>query len=44
MIDKELPHRPELSVLTTVLLETAMNSDVNEVVSGITDFYTNLYS
>lgn len=44
MIDKDLPHRPELSVLTTILLDTAMNGDVSEVVEGIKDFYRKLYS
>lgn len=43
-ISEELPHRPELSVLTTILLETAMNRDVSEVVEGIKDFYRNLYA
>lgn len=44
MIQKELPHRPELSVITTILLETAMENDVSEVVERVKAFFRERYS
>lgn len=44
VISKDLPHRGELSVITTILLETAMKGDVSVVIEGIKDFYRKSYS
>ena len=44
IISDELPHRPELSVLVTMLLKAGLECDVEDIIERVKSFYKDLYS
>lgn len=43
MISDKLPHRPELSVLVTMLIQAGLECDVNDTTERIKSFYKDSY-